>query len=158
MPEPAEWVPGDAPLARVASKDDVLSGRDDPAVVVLDARPSRQFRGETVWFETGDVPADAEGIAHTPRGDLPAGRVPWARNVPWYDLYAEDSTLLPMDRLKERFATAGATPGSRAVTYCGVGISAAALTYALHRAGIDADLYDASWEEWGRSGNEIVRG
>jgi thiosulfate/3-mercaptopyruvate sulfurtransferase len=45
----------------------------------------------------------------------------------------------------------GVEPGTRAVTYCGVGISASALVFALRLAGIeDVALYDASWEEWGR--------
>ena len=46
---------------------------------------------------------------------------------------------------------AGLTPGCGAITYCGVGLSASALLFALHLAGYeDAALYDASWEEWGR--------
>ena len=53
--------------------------------------------------------------------------------------------------LREVFARVGATPGRRAIAYCGVGISASALLYALNRAGIeDASLYDAGWDEWGR--------
>jgi thiosulfate/3-mercaptopyruvate sulfurtransferase len=49
------------------------------------------------------------------------------------------------------FAGAGIHDRMSAITQCGVGISASALLYALHRAGIDdARLYDAGWEEWGR--------
>ena len=47
-----------------------------------------QFAGQEVWFETGAVPAGEDGIAHTPRGDLRAGHVPWARSVPAADLPA----------------------------------------------------------------------
>ena len=55
------------------------------------------------------------------------------------------------DQLRKLLAAAGVHRGSRAITYCGVGISASALLFALRRAGIeDAALYDASWEEWGR--------
>ena len=50
--------------------------------------------------------------------------------------------------------------GSRCITYCGVGISASALLFALTLAGVeDARLYDASWEEWGRDlARPVARG
>jgi thiosulfate/3-mercaptopyruvate sulfurtransferase len=55
------------------------------------------------------------------------------------------------EELRKMLAAVGATPGNRAITYCGCGISASALLFALHLAGVeDARLYDASWEEWGR--------
>jgi 3-mercaptopyruvate sulfurtransferase SseA len=124
-------------------------GRDD--VVVLDSRPPEQHAGRFVWFETGHVEADAEGIAHTPRGDLRAGRIPWARNVPVSRLYRDDGTLKDPGELRALFAGVGLLPGANAITQCGVGISASALLYALHHAGFgDARLYDAGWEEWGR--------
>ena len=50
------------------------------------------------------------------------------------------------------FAELGVGPESEAVTYCGCGISASALLFALTLAGCDRGrLYDASWEEWGRN-------
>jgi thiosulfate/3-mercaptopyruvate sulfurtransferase len=53
--------------------------------------------------------------------------------------------------LTELFAAVGATPERRVIAHCGVGISASALVYALHQAGIErATLYDAGWDEWGR--------
>jgi len=135
----------------VATSSDVLAARADPGAVVLDSRRPEQFRGDAVWFETGPVTADAHGIARTPRGDLRAGRVPWAESVPSGQLYDSDFTMKPPEELRGLFAECGAFPGGRAITYCGVGTSAAALLYALHRAGIeDAGLYDASWDEWGR--------
>jgi thiosulfate/3-mercaptopyruvate sulfurtransferase len=48
-------------------------------------------------------------------------------------------------------------PGRRTVTYCGSGISASALLFAVPRAGFgDAALYDASWEERGRDPQRAV--
>lgn len=135
----------------VATASDLEAARDDTRTVVLDSREPNKFRGETVWFETGEIPADSDGVAHTPRGDLRAGHVPWARSVPWRELYGEDLTMRSADELRALFARAGASPGGRAIAYCGVGISASALVYALKRAGIeDATLYDAGWDEWGR--------
>jgi len=140
----------------VASGDDVARAQEDGAVV-LDSREPSKFRGETVWFETGEIPTDDDGIARTPRGELRAGRVPWARSVPAQELYRADLTMKSADDLRGLFAGLGATPERRAIAYCGVGISASALLYALERAGIeDVSLYDAGWDEWGRDAERPV--
>ena len=55
------------------------------------------------------------------------------------------------DELRSLLSRVGVQQDARVVTYCGVGLSAAALAFALRSAGIDeVALYDASWEEWGR--------
>jgi thiosulfate/3-mercaptopyruvate sulfurtransferase len=120
-------------------------------MAVIDTRPPEQHAGREVWFESGHVPPDADGVSHTPRGDVRAGRIPWSQNLPAAALYREDGTMKEPEELRALFAELGVEPGIAVVTHCGVGISAAAVLYALHRAGIDdARLYDASWEEWGR--------
>jgi thiosulfate/3-mercaptopyruvate sulfurtransferase len=135
----------------VATRDDVADARSETGIVVLDSRPPEQFRGEMVWFETGPIAADADGIARTPRGDLRAGRVPWAVSVPAGTLYRPDFTMKSGDELEAVLRTTGALDAPRVVTYCGVGISASALLFALTAVGVeDASLYDASWDEWGR--------
>lgn len=135
----------------IATASDVLAAREDPRAVVLDSRPPEQYLGEAVWFETGAVTADSDGIARTPRGDLRAGRVPWAESVPSDTIYEADDTIKSPEVLRALFAEQAVVPGKRAICYCGVGLSAAALFYALRRAGIeDVALYDASWDEWGR--------
>ena len=143
----------------MARPGDVLEGSAHPGRV-LDSRPPEQFRGDVVWFESGPVAADPDGVARTPRGAIRAGRVPWAANVPAASLYREDGTMKSPRELRELFAAAGADPQERAVTYCGVGISASALAFALTLAGFeDVAVYDASWEEWGRDpGWPIARG
>jgi thiosulfate/3-mercaptopyruvate sulfurtransferase len=149
-PRAASWTPrpGEPLLATAA---DVAAAEHDPHVVVLDSRPPEQFRGASVWFESGAVPADADGIARTPRGDLRAGRVPWAVNVPVASVYRDDGTLRSEDELRSLFADAGVRADSRVITYCGVAISASGLAFALRRAGVeDVAVYEASWEEWGR--------
>ena len=160
-PEPATWRPRPSldPMPVVAA-DDVIAAAELRDVVVLDSRSADQYRGDTVWFETGSVAADVDGMARTPRGDVRAGRVPWATNVPWSDLYGTDWRLRPAEELRELFANAGVGADTRAITYCGVGISACALLFALRLAGIDdVSLYDGSWDEWGRlDGVPIARG
>ena len=148
--EPGDWTPR-VRSDLVARVDDVLAARDDASTVVLDSREPSKFKGETVWFETGEIRAGQDGVAQTPRGELRAGRVPWAHSVPWQELYRPDGTMKSPDALRELFARVGAVPERKAIAYCGVGISASALLYALNRAGIeDAALYDAGWDEWGR--------
>jgi thiosulfate/3-mercaptopyruvate sulfurtransferase len=157
-PPPASFTPRPGP-PMIASAHDVGRARDSAGVVVVDSRPPAQFRGEAVWFETGPIPADQDGIARTPRGDIRGGRVPWAVNVPATSLYRADLTMKSPSELRELFATAGVSEDGRAITYCGVGISASAALFALTYAGIDASLYDASWEEWGRDPRRpIARG
>jgi thiosulfate/3-mercaptopyruvate sulfurtransferase len=146
----ASWTAGSRPEL-VAAAADVRAAREDPDAVVLDSREPELYRGGAVWFETGAVPAGADGIASTPRGDLRAGHVPWAVSLPWRELYDAQLKMKSPGELAALFAGLGATPERRAVTYCGVGISASALLYALERAGIErVALYDAGWDEWGR--------
>jgi thiosulfate/3-mercaptopyruvate sulfurtransferase len=146
----ATWRP--RPTRRyVATAADVDYATGRPDVVVLDSRPPEQFRGEAVWFESGPVAAGPDGVARTPRGDIRAGRIPGAVNVPSASLYRADSTMKRPDELRGLLTEAGLTPGCGAIAYCGVGLSASALLFAMHIAGYeDASLYDASWEEWGR--------
>jgi thiosulfate/3-mercaptopyruvate sulfurtransferase len=150
QPRRARWTPRPVE-GLVAGADDIVAAGATDDTVVLDSRPPAQYRGEAVWFETGQVPAGDDGIAHTPRGDLRAGHVPWAANVPATDLYRSDLTMKSPAELRAMFGRVGVRGGTRAITYCGVGISASAMLFALARAGVeDARLYDASWEEWGR--------
>jgi thiosulfate/3-mercaptopyruvate sulfurtransferase len=145
------WTPRPGPSILATSRD-VMAAGADPSVLVLDSRPAEQFAGRAVWFETGAVPVDADGIARTTRGEFRAGHVPWAASIPFPSLYREDHTLKSPEELRELFAQAGAEPGNKVITYCGCGISASALLFAATLAGIeDAALYDASWEEWGRT-------
>jgi thiosulfate/3-mercaptopyruvate sulfurtransferase len=155
----AAWSPRSG-LVGMAHAHDVAKAEHDTGRVVLDSRTAAQFRGEAVWFESGPVPADEDGIARTPRGEIRAGRVPWARNVPWHQLYRGDGTLKSPAELRELFADVGVTPRTKCITYCGVGLSASALLFALELAGVrEAALYEGSWEEWGRdAARPVARG
>lgn len=148
-PRPARWT-ARSQDGLVATKEDIVGARSG-AGVVLDSRPREQFRGKTVWFETGPIAADTDGIARTPRGEVRAGRIPWAVNVPAETLYRADFTMKTGAELEAVLVPTGALNAKRVVTYCGVGISASALLFALTQAGVeDVSLYDASWDEWGR--------
>lgn len=149
-PRGARWTPGRRD-GLVATLEEVAAASETGSASLLDARPAEQYRGEAVWFETGPVPAGPDGVARTPRGEIRAGRIPGAATVPFSLLYREDLTMRAPEDLRRLFRRAGVRPGRRAITYCGVGISASAALFALTRAGFeDVALYDASWEEWGR--------
>jgi thiosulfate/3-mercaptopyruvate sulfurtransferase len=155
-PRPATWTPRSGE-SLLATAEDVAAAEHDPRIAVLDSRPPEQFHGAFVWFETGAVAADEDGIARTPRGELRAGRVPWAVNVPVSSVYREDGTLRSEDELRAIFADAGVREDTRVITYCGVAISASGLAFALRRAGVeDVAVYEASWEEWGRDPSRPV--
>jgi thiosulfate/3-mercaptopyruvate sulfurtransferase len=71
--------------------------------------------------------------------------------VPYALLYREDLTMKSPEEMREVLAEAGVSRPVKAITYCGCGISASALLFALKLAGVaDVSLYDPSWEEWGR--------
>ena len=144
----------------VATADEVAAGAREGNVAVLDSRAPEQYRGEFVWFETGQVPAGSDGIARTARGECRAGHIPGAVNVPYASLYQQDLTMKGPDELRALLADAGVRSTRKIITYCGCGISASALLFAMTLAGVrDAALYDASWEEWGRDPTRpIARG
>lgn len=145
------WTSRPGPGHLLATAEDVRAAQGDPSTVVLDSRPAEQYAGRAVWFETGAVAADGDGIARTTRGEFRAGHVPWAASIPFSEVYRDDHTLKSPEELRALFARAGAGPGRKVITYCGCGISASALLFAATLAGIeDGALYDASWEEWGR--------
>ncbi|WP_028661014.1 sulfurtransferase [Nocardioides insulae] len=108
--------------------------------VLLDARASARFRGET------------EPI------DPIAGHVPGARNLPSTDLLAEDGTFLPPRELRHRFAAVGVAGGDPVGVYCGSGISAAHEVAALAIAGLDGALYPGSWSQWSNLGLPVATG
>ncbi|MDT3397691.1 sulfurtransferase [Streptomyces sp. B1866] len=98
--------------------------------VLLDARAAERYRG------------DVEPI------DRVGGHIPGAVSAPTAQNVGPDGRFLPADRLAERFAALGATPGAEVGVYCGSGVSAAHQVLALAVAGVPAALYVGSWSAW----------
>lgn len=135
---PARYVAKIEP-ARVASAADIRRALEDPASRVLDARPPGRFAGR-----------DAE-----PRPGLLSGAMPGARNLPASALVGPDGKLKPVAEVKALFGDADALERAEVFTSCGSGVTAAVLALALEALGLHpARLYDGSWAEWGRIGND----
>jgi len=84
-------------------------------------------------------------------GQMPrAGHIPGAANVPFSQLTGELTQLRDQPKLSRLFAAAGVKPGDTVVTYCHIGMQASLLYFAARRAGLNARIYDGSWEEWSK--------
>ena len=121
-----------AGLVRDVTQVAAASKLGDPQIV--DARSPERFRG--------DQPE--------PRAGLRAGHIPGSRNLPFGRLFNADGTMIGPDAIRAAFADAGIDLSRPVITTCGSGVTAAALSFALERAGHrDHSLYDGSWTEWG---------
>ena len=120
---------------RVRSIRQMIANVESRAEQVIDARAGERFEGRVV----------------EPRPGLRSGHIPGARSLPYNNLFdAATGAMKPLDELRQAFAGAGVDMARPIVTSCGSGVSAAVLTLALYRLGVeDSALYDGSWAEWG---------
>ncbi|PYD02156.1 sulfurtransferase [Microbacterium esteraromaticum] len=111
------------------------------AGVLLDARVSERYRGET------------EPI------DPIAGHIPGARNLPIGRLLADDGRFRPAPEIAAAFDAVGAGEDAAIAAYCGSGITAAQLALAGALAGRDVTVYPGSWSAWSNTpGRPIATG
>lgn len=121
-----------------AVRPETLIGRDEVAAcanagdaVIVDTRSEKEYRKE--------------------------GRVPGARHLSWMNLYAEDGTFLPPEKLAEQFAGAGLDPDKTIIPYCTGGVRSAVVFMILHLSGYkNIRNYDGSWWEWTHDGKMPV--
>lgn len=127
----------DAALRRTG--DEVLATLYQDSSKLLDFRTKEEFDGQSSRAKRrGHIP----GAVNTPRGDF---------NNP-------DSTLLPPEVLRQKFAEAGVTADSpEVITYCNGGVSGSFGLLALRVAGINnSTLYDGSWKDWGNDDSKPI--
>ena len=108
---------------------------DDGKLVLLDARPPAEYRGEVA----------GDGV---PR----AGHIPGAQGLFWRTLLASPEPPLLKDpaALRTLFAEAGVGPGKDVVTYCRTGVQASYLYFVARYLGYTPRMYDGSFLEWSR--------
>jgi thiosulfate/3-mercaptopyruvate sulfurtransferase len=121
---------------RVRSIEQMAANLKSRAEQVIDARAADRF----------------EGRAAEPRPGLRSGHIPGSRSLPYGKLFdATTGVMNPASELRAAFAGAGVKLDAPIVTSCGSGVSAAVLTLALYRLGVENPaLYDGSWSEWGQ--------
>jgi thiosulfate/3-mercaptopyruvate sulfurtransferase len=101
-----------------------------PGVAIVDARDPQYFTGVSV--SPGKRP----------------GHIPGAGNLTFSTLIDGDGKLNAVEKLRQQFAAAGVHPGDRVVAYCHIGQQATMVYFAARYLGLDARLYDGSWEDW----------
>ena len=120
---------------RTRSMQQMIANVASRAEQVIDARANERYQGK--------VPE--------PRPGIRSGHIPGSLNLPYNKLFdAATGTMKSLDELKAAFLGAGVKLDAPIATSCGSGVSAAVLTLALYRLGVENPaLYDGSWTEWG---------
>jgi len=98
---------------------------------VIDARAPEFYNGEKPGIE-GAVP----------------GHVPGAHNLPFTSISGPDGKVKSPEELQALFTAAGVKSGDHVIAYCHIGIQATAVIFAARTLGIDAQLYDGSFQDW----------
>lgn len=135
VPPPA--VPGSlAPFQlrpTVVDADFVRAHAGQPGYALIDARAP--------VFYDGLSPSGAHG--HMQRGHIPG-----ARNLAFTSVARDDLTFKSPEELTALFRKAGVKPGDKAIVYCHIGQQGTAVVAAARAAGVEAVLYDGSFEDW----------
>lgn len=112
-------------------------------VQVIDARLPAFYTGaETSRFQAGTR----------------AGHLPGARSLPFSEVTTPAMVMKPRSELQQLFGAAGVKPGDTVVVYCHVGQQASAVQFAARLAGIQALVYDGSFQEWAQKGLPLKLG
>ncbi len=128
--------------AAVRSKAQVLSNLESQAEQVIDARSAGRFTAEEKEARPG----------------LRSGHIPGSLNLPFNALTnPATGEVIGTEEIRAAFETAGLDLSKPVIASCGSGVTAAALTFALHLAGKDdVAIYDGAWTEWGQPGDTPV--
>jgi len=121
--------------SRIVTADYVQAHLKAPHTSVIDARASEFYNGEK---------AGMEGAA--------LGHVPGAHSLPFTSVYDAQGKLKSPEDLKALFVAAGVKPGDHIIAYCHIGIQATAVIFAARTLGMDAKLYDGSFQDWSKRG------
>jgi thiosulfate/3-mercaptopyruvate sulfurtransferase len=127
--------------AAVVDADFIQKMAKPPRYDVIDARAAVYYDG---------VQAGSVG----PNGPT-KGHVPGAKSLPFNTVVDARGKLKPAAELQSMFKAAGVSPGDKLVAYCHIGYQATAVIYAARSLGIDAVLYDGSFQDWAGRGLPI---
>lgn len=110
-----------------------------PALVIIDARPEANDRGETA----------GNGVSR-------AGHIPGARSVPWQRNLDNDGLFRSEGDLRGLYSDLGAKGDTTVITYCRTGVEASMTYFVLRYIGLHPSLYDGSFVEWSNDNNAPV--
>ena len=122
-------------LNLVKNIDHIFRNIETREVQIVDARSNGRFFGKEP----------------EPRGGIKQGHIPGSTNLPFGELYENNSAKLAspsyiMSALNEE----GIDPEKPIISSCGSGVTAAVLFFYLKAMGFDTvSIYDGSWTEWG---------
>lgn len=113
--------------------DELLTLKDQPNTVLVDARPANEYRGEDdIWLRKGHIPG--------------------AVNLHWAKLMDSDNThqFLPLDEVRAILNQAGLTPDKQILVYCGTSREGSLLRFYLKHVARypNVRLYEGSWKEY----------
>lgn len=124
--------PNPAILLSVQDMQDLALAKADSATI-LDARPADEFSGAKLSEEV------------TKAGHIPhAAGLFWMKNLE----STANPVLLPEADLRRMYASLGATPQKKVVTYCRSGMQSSFDYFVAKYLGYQAGMYDGSFFEW----------
>lgn len=116
---------------RLATKFSTQIATKNPNHIIIDARPSKAYRGEV---------SAAKRFGHIPK----ATNIPSSYNI---DKSSNIATLKNIESLKNIYKDIA--KDKKVVIYCALGKISATNYFALRELDYDVSNYDASWKEWG---------
>jgi thiosulfate/3-mercaptopyruvate sulfurtransferase len=119
--------------AAIVDADFVKGHLQTPGYVVIDGRAPE--------FYSGEKPSMGG-----------KGHLPGAHNIPFTTITDASGKLKSGQELQQMFAEAGYKRGDHVIAYCHIGIQATAVVFAARTLGIDAKLYDGSFQDWVKRG------
>lgn len=146
-----EWVRQGQPVTEEVKATPAVAGPDVQLrnVVVEAAYVREQGKAPNVVVVDARAPVYYEGVESSGHmAKQRKGHIPGAVNIPYTSVVGLDHKLKPRAELETLFRNAGIKPGTRVVAYCHIGQQATAVLFAARSIGIDAVLYDGSFEDW----------
>jgi thiosulfate/3-mercaptopyruvate sulfurtransferase len=130
---PLGTLPDNAKKSIAIGIEELLSRKEQPNVVLVDARPHNEYVGDDdVWLRKGHIPG--------------------AISFHWARLMEKENThkFIPLEKSQTELNKAGLTKDKEIIVYCGTSREGSLLRFYLaHVAGYpNVRLYEGSWKEY----------